>query len=152
VADRGGGRATGGLTAPVPAGEGTDLSDGYRLVMENGLVDRLAAIRTIEITTLGRRSGLPVRIEIWWFHFEQRFLITGTPGPRDWLANLRADPQLIVHALGRGLAAVTRPVTDRGFRRRFFTQPDADVDWYLSQAQLDQLVDAAPMIEVLLEP
>jgi len=64
----------------------------YRPAVENGLVDRLAATRTIEITTLGRRSGRPARTEIWRFHFETRFLITGTPGPRDWLANLRTAP------------------------------------------------------------
>ena len=119
--------------------------------MKDDLVDRLAGIRTIEISTVGRRSGRPVRIEIWWFHFERRFLITGTPGPRDWLANLQADPRMIVHALGEDLPAIARPLTDRDFRRRFFTQPDADVDWYLSQAPLDQLVATAPMIEVLLE-
>jgi deazaflavin-dependent oxidoreductase (nitroreductase family) len=119
--------------------------------MEDDFVDSLAAIRTIEITTVGRRTGRPVRIEIWWFHFEERFLITGTPGPRDWLANLQAAPQLTVHALGRDIPAAARPLNDPEFRRRFFTQSNADVDWYLSQAQLDQLVDATPMIEILLE-
>jgi len=118
--------------------------------VEDGLVERLAATRTIEITTVGHRSGRPVRIEIWWFQFEERFVITGTPGPRDWLANLRADPRIVVHALGQDLPATTRPLTDRAFRRRFFTQPDAEVGWYLSQSSLDRLVDAAPMIEVLL--
>lgn len=120
--------------------------------MEDDLVDRLAAIRTIEITTVGHRSGRPVRIEIWWFHFESRFIITGTPGPRDWMANLRADPRMIVHALGQSLPASVQPVTDRAFRRRFFTHPNAEVGWYLAQSQLDRLVDAAPMVEVLLAP
>jgi deazaflavin-dependent oxidoreductase (nitroreductase family) len=120
--------------------------------VEDGLVDRLAATRTIEITTLGRRSGQPVRIEIWWFHFENRFIITGTPGRRGWLANLRAEPRMTVHALGQDLPADARMLTDRAFRRRFFTQPNAEVGWYLSQSQLDELVDRAPMIEVLLAP
>lgn len=117
--------------------------------MDDGLVDRLAATRTIEITTLGHRSRRPVRIEIWWFRFEDRFIITGTPGPRDWLANLQADPRMIVHVLGQNLPATARPLTDRGFRRRFFTQPNGEVGWYLSQSNLDQLVDTAPMVEVL---
>jgi deazaflavin-dependent oxidoreductase (nitroreductase family) len=120
--------------------------------VDDGLVDRLAATRTIEITTLGRRSGQPVRIEIWWLHVENRFIITGTPGRRGWLANLRAEPQMTVHALGQDLPANARLVTDRAFRRRFFTQPNAEVDWYLSQSSLDELVDTAPMIEVLLAP
>lgn len=125
---------------------------GTVVTMEDGLVDRLAATRTIEITTFGHRSGRPVRIEIWWFHFEKRFIITGIPGPRDWMANLRADPRMIVHALGRSLPASAQPVTDRAFRHRFFAQPNAEVGWYLEQSQLDRLVDTAPMVEVLLTP
>jgi deazaflavin-dependent oxidoreductase (nitroreductase family) len=120
--------------------------------VDDCLVERLAATRTIEITTLGRRSGRPVRIEIWWFHFENRFIITGTPGRRAWLANLRAESRMTVHALGQDLPADAREVTERAFRRRFFTQPNAQVGWYLSQSPLDELVDAAPMIEVLLAP
>ena len=49
--------------------------------MEHGLVDRLAAVRTIEITTVGGRSGRPVRVEIWWFRFEERFRERGTSPP-----------------------------------------------------------------------
>jgi deazaflavin-dependent oxidoreductase (nitroreductase family) len=124
----------------------------YRAGVDDRLVARLAATRTIEITTIGRRSGRPVRIEIWWFHFENRFIITGTPGRRGWLANLRAEPRMTVHTLGRDLPASVRLLTDRAFRRRFFTQQNAEVGWYLSQSPLDELVDKAPMIEVLLTP
>ena len=119
--------------------------------MDEGLLARLAATRTIEITTVGRRSGLPRRIEIWWFRFEDRFVITGTPGGRDWLANLQADPRLTVHALGLDLRASARPVTDPDVRRRFFTQGTPDVRWYAGQARLEELVDRAPMVEVSLE-
>ena len=59
---------------------------------------------------------------------------------------------MTVHALGQDLAADARLLTDRVFRRRFFTQPNAEVGWYLSQSSLDELVDTAPMIEVLLAP
>ena len=57
----------------------------------------LADDPTIDITTTGRRSRRPRRIEIWMLDVEGRFFITGTPGPRDWLANLLADPRLVVH-------------------------------------------------------
>jgi deazaflavin-dependent oxidoreductase (nitroreductase family) len=119
--------------------------------MDDDLLDRLGSTRTIEISTVGRRSGRKVRIEIWWFRFEDRFVITGTPGPRDWLANLEADPRITVHVLGRELEAVTRPLTDREFRARFFAQSDAEVDWYRSQAELDALVKSAPMVELAFE-
>ena len=112
---------------------------------------RLGAERTVEITTIGRRSGRPVRIEIWWFRFEDRFLITGTPGPRDWLANLQAEPRIVVHALGLDLPGRTRQVDDDGLRRRFFAQPDPEVEWYLANADVRDLVTRAPMVEVLLD-
>lgn len=120
--------------------------------MDDDVVERLAGTRTIEITTTGRQSGSPVRIEIWWFRFEGRFLITGTPGPRAWLANLLADPRLVVHVGGRDHPAVAHPVTDRDFRRRFFALPDPEVAWYRAQAELADLVDHSPMVEVRLDP
>lgn len=124
---------------------------GYRVGMQDDVADRLAATRTIEITTTGRHSGRQVRIEIWWFQAEGRRIITGTPGPRAWLANLQADPQLIVHVGDRDYSAVAHPVTDREFRRRFFGRSDPDVAWYRSQADLEDLIDNAPMVEVRLD-
>lgn len=118
--------------------------------MDDDLIGRLAATRTIEITTTGRRTGRPVRIEIWWFHVEGRFIITGTPGRRDWLANLRADPRFVVHALGRDYRATAEVVTEPAFRRRFFARTDEEVRWYRSQTELDQLIETAPMVEVRL--
>jgi deazaflavin-dependent oxidoreductase (nitroreductase family) len=88
-------------------------------------IDRIAAIRTVDITTIGRSSGRPRRIEIWWFRFDERFIITGTPGRRDWLANLKANPTLTVNVDGRDLAATATEVIDEDFRRRFFAGPSA---------------------------
>ncbi|MFP5333117.1 MAG: nitroreductase/quinone reductase family protein [Acidimicrobiia bacterium] len=109
----------------------------------------LASHRTVDLTTFGRQSGRPSRIEIWWFRFEDRFIITGTPGRRDWMANVRARPEVVIHVGDLDLAATVRPVTDMAFRRRFFTQPE--VSWYRTQAQFDHLVNDAPMIEVLFD-
>lgn len=108
--------------------------------------DALASHQTIEITTFGRRSGRPRRIEIWWFSVDGRYVITGTPGRRDWYANIRADPRLIVHVDGRDIEATASIVDDTVFRRRVFTRPQTS--WYSSQAELDRLVATAPMIEV----
>ena len=47
---------------------------------------------TIDITTTGRHSGDARRIEIWMLVIEDRFFITGTPGPRGWLANVAERP------------------------------------------------------------
>lgn len=110
-------------------------------------LDHLASFRTIDITTYGRRSGLPRRIEIWWFRVDGRFIITGTPGRRDWIANVMHDPRLIVHVDDRDIEATAKPILDWAFRRMVFTQPETS--WYSSQAELDRLVRTAPMIEVI---
>lgn len=108
--------------------------------------DRLARFRTIDLTTIGRTSGIPTRIEIWWFRVDGRFIITGTPGPRDWFANALADPAVTIHVDGLDLVGIARPVVDREFRMRVFTHPDTG--WYATEASLHDLVETSPMIEV----
>ena len=112
-------------------------------------IDRLASQRTIDLTTYGRKSGLPRRIEIWWFHVDGRFVITGTPGRRDWLANVYTRPEVVIHVDGLDLPATVRTIADREFRRRVFTHPG--VTWYKTQAELDDLVNEAPMVEVIFD-
>lgn len=109
-------------------------------------VAELAAQLTVDLTTRGRRSGRPLRVEIWWFHVDGRFVITGTPGPRHWYANVLADPHVTVHVDGLDLPALARPVTDPEARRRVFTDPRTG--WYREQADLDELVRTSPMIEL----
>jgi deazaflavin-dependent oxidoreductase (nitroreductase family) len=109
-------------------------------------VDRLASHLTIDLTTTGRRSGQPRTVEIWWFRVDGRFVITGTPGRRDWLANVLQDPRVTIHVGGQHIPATVTPVSDEGFRRRVFTHPKTS--WYSSQAELDRLVAKAPMVEV----
>lgn len=111
--------------------------------------DRLASQLTIDLTTTGRRSGQPRTVEIWWFRVDGKFVITGTPGRRDWLANVLDDPTVTIHVDGRDLPATVTPVTDVVFRRRVFTDPKTS--WYSSQAELDRLVATAPMVEVLFD-
>lgn len=109
-------------------------------------LDQLAAQQTIDLTTVGRRSGRPRRIEIWWFRVDGRFIITGTPGKRDWLANVHAHPGVTVHVAGHDLAATATPVDDVEFRRHFFRQ--AAPSWYSTQTDFDHLLAAAPMVEI----
>ena len=108
--------------------------------------DRLASHLTIDLTTTGRKSGLPRRVEIWWFRVDGRFVITGTPGRRDWMANIRANPQVVIHVDGLDLEATAVPINDPNFRRSVFTQPHTR--WYSTQAQLERLVETAPMVEI----
>ena len=111
-------------------------------------IERLAATKTIDFTTIGRRSGEPARIEIWWFRVEDRFIISGTPGVRDWVANVLDNPSVVVHTDDGDFPGTAQVVDDREFRRRFFLH--VDVSWYRTQADLDKLVETAPMIEITL--
>jgi deazaflavin-dependent oxidoreductase (nitroreductase family) len=114
------------------------------------LRDELADDPTVDITTYGRRSGQPRRIEIWMLDVDGRFFITGTPGPRDWLANLRADPRLVVHLkrrTGIDVDATAVPVDDPATRRDVIEHLSAS--WYRGQTPVDELVETAPMVEVV---
>lgn len=49
---------------------------------------------TFELTTTGRRSGRTRTVEIWFVRVDGGVHVVRTPGPRDWLANLRVNPQV----------------------------------------------------------
>ncbi len=92
--------------------------------MTRRIVEALASDRIIDITTIGRQSGEPRRIEIWFHRLGDRFYITGTPGrPRSWYANLVANPGFTFHlkqSVSADLPATARPVTDPAERERVF--------------------------------
>src|SRR4051812_41264891 len=79
------------------------VEDAVARALEIG-PDSSAAERTIEITTMGARSGLPRRIEIWLHHIDGRWYLSGMPVARSWYANLRANPKFVV-PLKRGVPA-----------------------------------------------
>ncbi len=122
--------------------------------MDDEINAALAADGTIDITTIGARSGLPRRTEIWFLHFDGRTFITGTPGPRGWYANMLANGSFTFHlkeSVNADLDARAVPVLDDRTRRWVFSQPHAWNDWYREQATVDELVASAPMVEVLFE-
>jgi deazaflavin-dependent oxidoreductase (nitroreductase family) len=76
--------------------------------------------RTVDITTIGRNRGQPRRIEIWRYRYDGRTFLSGSPGTRDWYANLLAHPEFTFHLKGSAqadLPAMARPITDEGERR-----------------------------------
>ncbi len=113
------------------------------------VITELTAIRTVYLTTNGRRTGLASRVEIWWFHVDGRFVITGTPGKRDWYANVLSDSNVVIHTTIGDFEARAQTIHDHSFRRRVFT--DSEVGWYRTQSDLERLVADAPMIEILLD-
>ena len=81
--------------------------------------------RTIDITTVGARTGSPRRIETWFYRAGDTVYLTGQPAPRDWYANLLATPQFTFHLkndVTADLAAVATPVTDEAERRSVFAE------------------------------
>ena len=112
-----------------------------------------AAIRagdTCDITTVGRSSGQARRIEIWYFLVDGRLYLTGTPGPRHWMANLRADPALTFHVkqgASADLAATATEIVDRGERERIMAAIRSQQPWYAEQGHtLEQWVEASPLV------
>jgi hypothetical protein len=83
-------------------------------------------LRTIDITTTGRRSGQLRRIETVFQRLEDSIYLTGIPSPRPraWLLNLAAEPHFTFH-LKRGvvadLPATAAVITDPTERRRVLT-------------------------------
>ena len=121
--------------------------------MDEAALRALEEDPTIDITTTGRRTGEPRRLEIWVLVVDGRCFITGTPGRRDWLANLIADPHLTVHlkhAVVRDLDAEATVVRDAPTRRHVLSH--AAACWYRSQSKLEQLVADAPLVEVVFAP
>ena len=114
-----------------------------------------AALRTgqvIDITTTGRKSGLPRRVEIVFHVFDGRIYISGMPRAdrqRAWLQNLRADPRFTFH-LKNGpvvdLAATARVIDDPEERHRIV--PLIARVWRRDPVEMEA---HSPLIEVLID-
>jgi deazaflavin-dependent oxidoreductase (nitroreductase family) len=93
--------------------------------MDEKVKQTLTTDRTIDITTIGRTSGQPRRIEIWFHHVDGRFFITGLPGTRDWYANMVAHPEFTFHlkeSVQADLPAIARAIVTEAERREILTK------------------------------
>ena len=99
--------------------------------------------RTIDITTIGARSGRPRRIEIWFYRADGEIYLTTTPARRDWYANIVANPEFTVHlkhGVRADLDAVGTPITDPEHRERVFRSVIADLNQPRNPAGIPQPV------------
>jgi deazaflavin-dependent oxidoreductase (nitroreductase family) len=72
-----------------------------------------------DVTTTGRRSGNPHRIEIWFGMIDDTmYLISGNGAGADWYRNALANPRVTVDVGGHTFVARARAVTDADERRR----------------------------------
>jgi deazaflavin-dependent oxidoreductase (nitroreductase family) len=119
--------------------------------MDEHVRQALRMSQVIDITTTGRRTGQPRRIEIVDHVIDGRIFISGTPRPRTraWIHNLSADPSLTVHLktpVAADVPASARIVTDEDERRRVF-------EWITTHAwrtmDIDEMMARSPLIEVI---
>ena len=121
--------------------------------MNDPIRTALSSGGTIDITTTGRQSGEPRRIEIVFHRIDGRMWISGIPSPRrrSWLANLELDPHLTIHLKGpvavADLPATARIVDDPAERRHILER----VAQAWRRTDLDRMVEQSPLIEVTIE-
>jgi hypothetical protein len=116
--------------------------------MEARIRRALETERTIDITTMGRASGRPRRIEMWFHNLDGRLYLTGTPGARDWYANLQEDPVFTFHLKGQvraDLPARATAIVEPGRRRAILTPL---LDRLGRSADLEAWVRESPLVEV----
>jgi deazaflavin-dependent oxidoreductase (nitroreductase family) len=120
--------------------------------MDDSIRQALGHGQVIDITTHGRRSGQPRRIEIVFHNIDGRIIISGMPAAgrtRAWIHNLEADPRITLHfkrpqAQG-DVEAVARVITDPAERRRLLE--GVARNW--NRTDVDVMVAHSPLIEVL---
>lgn len=114
----------------------------------------------IDITTTGRRSGEPRRIEIGFHNVGGRLVIAGRPVPGQttaWFRNLEADPRLTVHlkhGVVADLPATARIVTGDAERRELagyvasaWNNSERVIQVW-GRTDIDAMVAWSPLVEV----
>ena len=119
--------------------------------MDAAIERALTTDSLIDMTTTGRKTGNPHRIEIAFHNFDGVYYISGSPGKRDWYANLVANPQFTFHlkkSTQADIPAKAIPITDEAARRQVLSKVVAR---WGKQDQLEAFVQSSPLVEVRLE-
>ncbi len=109
--------------------------------------------QVVDLTTTGRRTGRPRRVELYLHELDGRLFISGmpVPRPRDWLLNAAADPRVTIH-LKRGVLADVparaRVVDDPAERRPLIEA--AARRW--GRHDVDLMMEQSPLLELTPEP
>ena len=104
--------------------------------------------QVIDLTTTGRRTGQPRRIEIFLHDKDGRLFITDIPRAdrtRDWIHNITADPRVTVHlkqSVTADIPATARVVSDPAERRPLMEA--AARQW--GRTDVDEMVRHSPLI------
>ncbi len=116
--------------------------------------------RTVDITTIGARTGRPRRIEIWFHRVYGKYYLSSIPARRDWYANLVANPRFTFHlknSVRANLHATALPITDEAERRRIFTYMVDDFNQSHNPARIVQptrvedWMAGSPLVEIIFD-
>jgi deazaflavin-dependent oxidoreductase (nitroreductase family) len=122
-------------------------AQGQEIQVDDTIQRALSRGSLIDITTIGRRTARPHRIELVFHNFDGHVYISGRPGPRDWYANLLANPAFTFH-LKRGISADlparARPITDEAERRAVLEK----VGRAWGVRDVGRMVRSSPLVEV----
>lgn len=116
--------------------------------MDQSTLEALHHSQVIDLTTTGRRSGRPRRIEIFLHDKDGLLFISGMPRAdrtRDWIHNVTADPHVVLHLKQSrtvDVPATARVVTDPDERRPLMEA--AARRW--GRTDVDEMVQHSPLI------
>ncbi|HWO94350.1 MAG TPA: nitroreductase family deazaflavin-dependent oxidoreductase [Dehalococcoidia bacterium] len=119
--------------------------------MDDTVREALANDRLIDITTTGRKTGEPRRIEIMFMYDGQDMYLTGRPGRRGWYANLLAQPSFTVHlkqSLQRDIPALAHPIRGEAERRAFFEGVASRWPADQGEFEMDKWLARSPLVRV----
>lgn len=118
-----------------------------------------ASERTVDITTIGAKTGRERRIEIWFYRVDGEVYLTTQPASRGWYANLLEHPEFTFHlknSVRADLPATAEPVLDGDARRRVFKAIISDLDQprhraYIAQPvqPIEQWMAGSPLMHVI---
>jgi len=121
--------------------------------MDDRIRRALSRGHLIDITTTGRRTGQPRRVELVFHNIDGRLFISGMPNARRmraWLRNLIDDPRFTFHLRGPAAAdlpATARVITEVAERRTVLDHVARN--W--NRTDIDFMVEHSPLIEVSIE-
>ena len=126
--------------------------------MDQSIKEALKSDKTIDIITTGAKSGLPRKHEIWFHNLDGRIIICGTPDgkgeggprkPRDWMANLKANPHFtfcLKETVQAELPAKAVIISDPDDRKAIMSAPETK--YYRENTSLEDLLENSPIVEV----
>ena len=100
--------------------------------------------RTIDITTTGARTGLPRRVEVWFYRVDGQIYLSTQPARRGWYANILRNPSFtfhLKHGVRADLPAIGTPVRDPQQREAVFRSVIADLNQPWNPAGIPQPVE-----------